>query len=146
MYVDDWTVNFAPFCFRIAHHALLLYYVALLHFAGVAITWRQVGTIEYTIVMFISQEKKGRYNNSKQQQCFLECHLNGTLMILPRHKVQLFVEAISLHFFFDFFDFFHGNCNELSQQRLSQQRLASQAEPSQAKPSRANRLTQVNIG
>ena len=26
---------------------------------------------------------------------FLECHLNGTLMILPRHKTRTFVEAIS---------------------------------------------------
>ena len=74
---------------------------------------------------------------------------DGTLMILPETKVRKVVEAISLHFFFEIFFsrfLFHGNCNELSQQRLSQQRLASQAEPSQAKPSRANRLTQVNIG
>ena len=72
------------------------------------------------------------------------------LMILPRPKTLEIVEAICLQIFFEIRDFFfeiffprffHGNCNELSQQRLSQQRLASQAEPSQAKPSRANRLT-----
>ena len=66
---------------------------------------------------------------------FLECHPMALswsyLDTKPNKSWKRFVNI----FFFDFFDFFHGNCNELSQQRLSQQRLASQAEPSQAKPS-----------